>query len=244
MPEAGNLPQAILRQARRNPAGLVLADADSAMSWRGFWLKATAMALLLRRECAREERVGLFLPASIAATLVWLAVLLAGKTPVMLNWTTGPANLRHCVQLAGLQTILSAHRLLDRLADQGFDEMSDLGARLLCLEDAAKGLSLPLKVSALVRSRLALLGIESLVLPSRMPESAAILFTSGSESAPKGMPLSHENILANCRDIAQVLVITSHDRMLAMLPPFHSLGLTVNMVLPLCFGLQIGRAHV
>lgn len=239
VPEAGNLPQAILRQARRNPAGLVLADADSAMSWRSFWLKATAMALLLRRECAREERVGLLLPASTAATLVWLAALLAGKTPVMLNWTTGPANLRHCVRLAGLQTILSAHRLLSRLADQGFDEMSDLGARLLCLEDAAKGLSLPLKVSAFVRSRLALLGIESLVLPSRMPESAAILFTSGSESAPKGVPLSHENILANCRDIAQVLVITSHDRMLAMLPPFHSLGLTVNMVLPLCFGLPV-----
>ena len=83
------------------------------------------------------------------------------------------------------------------------------------------------------------LGWERAAMPGRMAETAAVLFTSGSETAPKGVPLSHANILANCRDIAAVLSVTGQDRMLGMLPPFHSLGLTGNIALPLCFGLPV-----
>ena len=237
VPDAPNLPLAILRQAQKRPTGLILTDAQATLSWRDFWLKAVALALLLRRRCP-ESRIGLLLPASTAASLCWLAALLAGKTPVLLNWTTGPANFAHCVRLVEVKTILTSRRLLDRLKEQGFDQgpATEAGASFFCLEEAA-GMPLTLKVSALLRSRLALAGWEGLAVPAAIPETAAILFTSGSESAPKGVPLSHENILSNCRDITEIAAFTSHDRMLAMLPPFHSLGLTVNLVLPLCFGL-------
>ena len=237
VPDAPNLPLAILRQARQHPTALILTDAQATLNWQDFWLKAVALSLLLRRQCP-ESRVGLLLPASTAASLCWLAVLLAGKTPVLLNWTTGPANFAHCVRLVEVKTILTARRLLDRLKAQGFDPDAarEAGATFFCLEEAA-GMPLTLKVSAFLRSRLALAGWERLAVPSAIPETAAILFTSGSESAPKGVPLSHENILTNCRDITEIAAFTSRDRMLAMLPPFHSLGLTVNLVLPLCFGL-------
>ena len=241
VPPADNLPQAILRQARKAPQSLILSDAQSAMSWREFWIKVRALALLLRRRLPEVERIGVMLPASSAATLSWLAVLMAGKTPVMLNWTAGAANFAHCVRLTGLSAVLTARALLDRLEDQGFEpeKAAPEDVRWLFLEDEIRTMPLALKLAAFVSSRLALRGGEKLIMPRRMSETAAILFTSGSETAPKGVPLTHANILANCRDIAKVAALTSHDRMLAMLPPFHSLGLTITMVLPLCFGMSV-----
>ena len=85
----------------------------------------------------------------------------------------------------------------------------------------------------------ALIGLVLWVTGPRTAFPAAILFTSGSSAAPKGVPLSHDNILANCRDVAAILALDSHDAMLAMLPPFHTLGLTGNIVLPLCFGVPV-----
>lgn len=81
--------------------------------------------------------------------------------------------------------------------------------------------------------------LEGCAVPRKLSRPAAILFTSGSSAAPKGVPLSHDNILANCRDVAAILALDSHDAMLAMLPPFHTLGLTGNIVLPLCFGVPV-----
>jgi len=179
------------------------------------------------------------LPASRAATLAWLALLLAGKTPVMLNWTTGAANFRHCIELAGIRTVLTSRHLLQRIEELGFDAgaAAMAGADWFCLEDVAQYMGLHLKMEALIRSRLTLWGWERAGLLAQPPEIAVLLFTSGSEAAPKGVPLSHANIMSNCRDIASMLSLSSHDCMLGMLPPFHSLGLTGNVALPLCFGL-------
>ena len=154
----------------------------------------------------------------------------------MCNWTVGAANFSHGLEAAGVRRVFTSSRLLDRLAGQGFPvrEYADVW---VALEDA-KRLPFPAKLGAFLKSRL--LGIPGLgeaVIPRRVPETAAILFTSGSEALPKAVPLTHANILANCRDIAAVLKITSHDSMLSMLPPFHSLGLTGNIALPLAFGL-------
>ncbi|MFQ9491776.1 MAG: AMP-binding protein [Bilophila wadsworthia] len=192
--------------------------------------------VLHQGKSGERERVGIMLPASAAAVLAWLGALMAGKTPVMCNWTSGAANFSHGLEAAGVRRVFTSSRLLDRLSGQGFPvgEHADVW---VALEDA-KRLSLPAKLGAFLKSRL--LGIPCLgeaVIPRRVPETAAILFTSGSEALPKAVPLTHMNILANCRDIAAVLKITSHDSMLSMLPPFHSLGLTGNIALPLAFGL-------
>lgn len=230
----------MLRQLRRAPSRPLLADNGRILTARAFWIRAVALSLHLRRRLGSGQRVGIMLPASSAACVAWLAVLLAGQTPVMLNWTTGPRNLGHCLRLAGVRHILSARALLDRLEGSGLREAAgEAGAAWLPLEDTAASLSPCLRLEAACRALLSLAGIEGCAVPRKLSRPAAILFTSGSSAAPKGVPLSHDNILANCRDVAAILALDSHDAMLAMLPPFHTLGLTGNIVLPLCFGVPV-----
>lgn len=240
LPDAPNLPLVMLRQLRRAPSRPLLADNGRILTARAFWIRAVALSLHLRRRLGSGQRVGIMLPASSAACVAWLAVLLAGQTPVMLNWTTGPRNLGHCLRLAGVRHILSARALLDRLEGSGLREAAgEAGAAWLPLEDTAASLSPCLRLEAACRALLSLAGIEGCAVPRKLSRPAAILFTSGSSAAPKGVPLSHDNILANCRDVAAILALDSHDAMLAMLPPFHTLGLTGNIVLPLCFGVPV-----
>ncbi|WP_302555995.1 MFS transporter [uncultured Desulfovibrio sp.] len=240
LPDAPHLPLVMLRQARRAPSRPLLADNGRILTARAFWIRAVALSLYLRRRPGGGQRVGIMLPASSAACVAWLAVLLAGQTPVMLNWTTGPRNLCHCLRLAGVRHILTARALLDRLEGSGLREAAgEAGAAWLPLEDAAASLSPCLRLEAACRTFLSLAGLEGCVVPRKPSPLAAILFTSGSSAAPKGVPLSHDNILSNCRDVAAILALDSHDAMLAMLPPFHTLGLTGNIVLPLCFGMPV-----
>ena len=240
LPDAPNLPLVMLRQLRRAPSRPLLADNGRILTARAFWIRAVALSLHLRRRLGSGQRVGIMLPASSAACVAWLAVLLAGQTPVMLNWTTGPRNLGHCLRLAGVRHILSARALLDRLEGSGLREAAEeAGAAWLPLEDTAASLSPCLRLEAACRALLSLAGFEGCAVPRKLSRPAAILFTSGSSAAPKGVPLSHDNILANCRDVAAILALDSHDAMLAMLPPFHTLGLTGNIVLPLCFGVPM-----
>lgn len=240
LPDAPHLPLVMLRQLRRAPSRPLLADNGRTLTARAFWIRAVALSLHLRRRLGSGQRVGIMLPASSAACVAWLAVLLAGQTPVMLNWTTGPRNLRHCLRLAGVGHILSARALLERLEGSGLREAAgEAGAAWLPLEDVAASLSPCLRLEAACRAFLSMAGVEGCAVPRKLSPLAAILFTSGSSAAPKGVPLSHDNILANCRDVAAILALDSHDAMLAMLPPFHTLGLTGNIVLPLCFGVPV-----
>lgn len=234
--EDATIPEIICRQIRRAPQRLAVADSSATLSGRDLLVKALALNTAVRRlgtGATTPATVGIMLPASPAAAVVWLAVLLAGKTPVMCNWTTGEQNFRHGLELTGTRCVLTSRRLLERLEKQGF-RADEVGAEWVALEDLAAGLSFGVKLGAFIMSRL-----PGRIITRRVPETAAILFTSGSESLPKAVPLSHTNILTNCRDIAQVLSIHSGDRMLGMLPPFHSLGLTGNIVLPLVFGLPV-----
>lgn len=239
VPDGATIPDIVLRRLRRAPRRLIMADRAAHLDYRELMLKALALSAALRRlsaspdGSAHSRTIGIMLPATPAAAVTWLAVLLAGKTPVMCNWTTGEQNMRHGLELTGTTHVLTSRQLLSRLEAQGF-QAEATGASWVALEDAAAGLSLRDKLAAAVLCRL-----PGLISTRRVPETAAILFTSGSEARPKAVPLTHGNILANCRDIAAVLSVRRGDRMLGMLPPFHSLGLTGNIVLPLVFGLPV-----
>ncbi len=227
------IPEAFLAAARRSPDRVIVAD--QAAGVRTYRDLVTAV-LVLRRELAalRGERLGIMLPASVGAAAAYLSALFAGKTPVMLNWTVGPRNMLHGVELAGVQRVVTARALVEQLAKRGID-LSAIADRFVYLEDVARAVPRRRKLAAALRARLGWGALDA----ARVSPTAAILFTSGSESLPKAVPLTHGNILADCRDVCAHVTLSRAERMIGMLPPFHSFGLTVTTILPLCAGVPV-----
>ena len=152
--------------------------------------------------------VGIMLPASVGAGTFYLACLFAGKTPVMVNWTTGPRNIEHALDVLGVQKVITARALLAKLATLGIP-LDALGDRLLPVEDSPRSnhdgheapRARPLRTSSWAELKRV-----------RPPDEAVVLFTSGSESLPKAVPLTHGNILTNIRDVMRMVEVRDSDR--------------------------------
>ena len=228
---APTITEAFLARLKENPEKVIVADRISGeKSYRQI---ATAIFALLPTLAKLEgERIGIMLPASVSATIVYLATLFAGKTPVLFNWTTGIANMEHGLKETGVNHIISARPLYTRLLQQGI-ELDSLETHWLHVDEVAQDLSMKQKIAALVKTYTAV----GTLARARVPEIAAILFTSGSESRPKAVPLSQTNLITNLRDFTSLVPLAGDSRLLGMLPPFHSLGLVGTMVMPLCLGL-------
>jgi len=221
-----------LTAAGRTPDRVIVADqTGGAKTYRELILGI--LALLPAVRALPGERLGIMLPASVAACVAYLTALFAGRTPVMLNWTVGRRNMLHGLEVTGARCILTAKPLAARLRQGGMD-LAGLEERFVYLEDLAAGISLGAKLRALFASRF---NWDALRKAAISP-TAAILFTSGSESLPKAVPLSHANILADLRETLPMVKLLRSDRILAMLPPFHSFGLTGNLAAALTAGLR------
>jgi acyl-CoA synthetase (AMP-forming)/AMP-acid ligase II/1-acyl-sn-glycerol-3-phosphate acyltransferase/acyl carrier protein len=228
---ADTVPAAIVRRLLEEPSLPAVADSVSGVLTRK---RALIGALLLARQY-RElpgKHVAVLLPASVAADLVFLALHMAGKIPVMLNWTTGPANLAHAVRVTDVQHVVTSRKLIDRLG------VEVAGAEYVYLEDGKQRIGRMQQLVALLRVTCCGRSILRGLPPVNPDDPAVFLFTSGSESVPKTVPLSHRNLLTNIADGLEVLDAHASDSLLGFLPPFHSFGLTGNLVLPLVAGLR------
>ena len=220
-----------IRQARKNPDQVILSDQVSGdRTWRQI---ITAIYLLVPEiKKLPGQRVGIMLPASVVAAISYLSVMFSGKEPVMVNWTSGELNIRHGLDITGVDRVITSSALLTRLKKQGIE--IDLAGREICIEDLTYGISRLARIFALIRSRLSWHMLER----AEVAENAVILFTSGSEARPKAVPLTHKNFLSNIKDVAAVLSLSSRDSLAGILPVFHSLGLAGTVILPLCMGLK------
>ncbi len=231
-PSGRTVTEAFLYQARRRPDQVIVADqTGGAKTFRD--LVTAILALRPHIERLPGERVGILLPASVGADIVYLASLFAGKTPVMVNWTAGARNTLHGLDVAEVRRVLTSRVFVGRLESLGTD-LAALKDRLVCLEDVGRAISRPARLWAWLRARTTWASLAG----ARVPETAVVLFTSGSETLPKVVPLSHTNVLTNLGDIATIVALRESDRLLGMLPPFHSFGLTVNMLAPLTVGIR------
>lgn len=222
--------EAFVGRAQRSAKELAVTDQLSgALTYRRLLVGAELMARRFRK--LEGEWVGLMLPASVAADVAFLGLHLAGKIPVILNWTTGPAGLNHAVKTLGVKHVVTSHRFVDRLG------IGIEGAEYAYLEDVRGGIGTTEKLSTLITASL----MPRRFLPPQtdIDRPAAVLFTSGSESHPKAVPLSHRNLLMNVREGIEVLGFKRSDSLLGFLPPFHSFGLTGNMLLCLLGGVRL-----
>jgi len=230
--EAATITEMFLGQARRAPGRLIIADqARGARSYRDIVL--AVLVLKPELEKLEGERLGIMLPASVAAGVTFLAALFSGKTPVMVNWTLGARGVLQSLDLVGVRRILTARALVTRLQAQGSD-FSSLKDRFVYLEDLAKGIGAIARLKAFLKSRLSWRSLDG----ARASQTAVVLFTSGSEAAPKAVPLTHANMLENLRGVFQLLPLSENERLVGFPPPFHAFGITITMLPALCFGLR------
>jgi len=233
LPAAQTVAEAFLKIARKRPSRVLIADQLSgARTCRDIVLGVMALKDPIRR--LEGDHVGIMLPASVAADIVYLATVFAGKVPVMVNWTVGPRNLAHSLELVGVRHVLTSKKLVARLEAQGveFGEASD---KITPLEDIAGGLSTWTKLRCWLASRLSWKSLQQ----APVAPTAAVLFTSGSESLPKAVPLSHANLLSCLDGVIRAVNIRENDRLVGILPPFHSFGLSGCVLTALCLGAQV-----
>jgi len=194
------------------------------------------------RKLSPEQNIGLLLPTSAAGVLTNMATLLCGKTVVNLNFTASQESLAAAVKDAEIKTVYTSKRFLKKLNKKGID-LSLLLAQVgvIYMEELKEGISKAemlrtwLTVKLLPASWLQRLYCEA----HDADQTAAILFSSGSEGAPKGVMLSHRNIMANLKQVSDVLNTEERDVVMASLPLFHAFGLTVTQFMPLIEGLPL-----
>jgi len=198
--------------------------------------RTLAASLLIAKWAASErpgeETIGLLLPPSIGGALANVGLTLAGRVPVNLNFTAGAEAMRSAIGQCGIRTILTSKALLEKTkleAAPGAVFLQDLLGQAGAFEKA--------RAAVLARCMPAR-WLTALYAPAgRTPDSlATIIFSSGSTGTPKGVMLSHYNLLANIRAMAQVFWINADDRIVGVLPFFHSFGFTVTIWLPLASG--------
>jgi len=224
--------QAFLTQAGRQPTAVIMADQTAGVkTYRD--VVTGIFALKPAIEALEGDRVGIMLPSTVAANVVYLATLFAGKTPVMVNWTAGRKNVLHSLDTVGVRRILTARALATQLESQGVG-LGEVADRYVFLEDIAARLSLRAKLAAALGSRFSWRSLWR----ANVSPTAVILFTSGSESVPKAVPLSHRNMLTNIHDAWERFTAEREDAIVAILPPFHSFGLTGTMMLSVCLGVR------
>lgn len=234
--EGITIPEAFLNICRKMGSLSAMADDVSGV----IHYKRCKKAVLVLAEAFRkmpEKHIALILPSSVGATLVIVALLCAGKVPVPLNWTLGPKYLEQMVSLAGVKRVISSWRFMEKVNFVDFGTLSD---QIELLEDIRSHLTLNMKMKGVFRSFLSPTRILK-KLPLNENDPCVLLFTSGSESTPKGVPLSHKNVLSTIRNCCWNLegIYRPKDVMYGILPQFHSFGFTNSTFTSLLCGMRV-----
>jgi acyl-[acyl-carrier-protein]-phospholipid O-acyltransferase/long-chain-fatty-acid--[acyl-carrier-protein] ligase len=228
------LPEAILEIVHQRPRRVVLQDATwQELTYSRLRLGSGLLAARWSKELGADVmRLGVLLPNVNAMPVTLLSLWLAGKTPAILNYSTGPAMMLTCARIAGLKHIISSKAFIERLKlDSG--PFTEVGIQFLYLEDIRAQISAGAKALAVAHN---FFNLQPSIFNLQPQDVAAILFTSGSEGVPKGVELTHRNLLANIRQMSAVTDLMDTDRFFNALPLFHSFGLTIALLFPLVRG--------
>lgn len=229
-----SLAAAFVRSARAHAKLPALADSAKAkLDYGGVLLRSLALGRALGRALGDEKNIGVFMPPTVPTAVVNVALALLGKVPVNLNYSASKDLIDQSIEQAGIKHVITATRVLEKFKFKPAGE-------LILLEELAKRVSAVDKAWALLVAKAAPLPLLKRLLPGirkvGLDDAATIIFTSGSTGDPKGVVLSHRNILSNVFQIENQIDLTPDESILGVLPFFHSFGFTVCLWTVLCLG--------
>jgi acyl-[acyl-carrier-protein]-phospholipid O-acyltransferase/long-chain-fatty-acid--[acyl-carrier-protein] ligase len=225
------LPYAFIKTARRHPFRVAMADANKRVRFGAALTRAVLLARKLEPEWAGQEMVGILLPPSLAGAVVNFAALMCGKVPVNLNYTLSSEGIASCARQCSIQTVITSKAFLERVK-------IDVPGKAILLEDVVATVGSGEKLRALLSAWL--LPASMLVRREVQPHDlATVIFSSGSTGDPKGVMLTHDNVVSNIAQLEQCIGFDRKDRVLGILPFFHSFGFTGTLMLPLTRGLGV-----
>jgi acyl-[acyl-carrier-protein]-phospholipid O-acyltransferase/long-chain-fatty-acid--[acyl-carrier-protein] ligase len=203
-----------------------------AISYRRMLVGARALGQQLVEIGAPGEAIGLMTPNAIGFGVAFLALSSAGRAPAMINFTAGPANILAGCRAAKVSTILTSRVFIRKAHLERLIAALEAEVSIVFLEDLRDRVTLSQKLAATLRFRQPLAQRKS-------EDVAAILFTSGSEGAPKGVALSSRNMLSNAAQASARIDFGRTDKLFNVLPVFHCFGLTIGFVLPMVYGVPV-----
>ena len=206
------------------------------LTYRQLFTRTFILGGVLREDTQAGEHVGVLMPNVTAGVVVFLALQYLDRIPAMLNYSTGLQVLLKACETASIRTVYTSRQFIENAALEALAEGLQQRVNLVYLEDLRDRIRLPDKLLGLLRSRFPRACYRSTANPE---DPATILFTSGSEGVPKGVVLSHRNLLANFAQARSRIGFTPSDIFFNCLPLFHSFGLNVGCLLPLLGGCKI-----
>jgi acyl-[acyl-carrier-protein]-phospholipid O-acyltransferase / long-chain-fatty-acid--[acyl-carrier-protein] ligase len=231
------LTRSFIKAARRHSRHFAMADGRTPkMTFGESLIKAVFLARRLRPLWRDQKMVGILLPPSIPGALVNWAALLLGKVPINLNYTSSNESLASCAKQCELKTVVTSRQFLEKVPVQPPGE-------LIYAEDLALNPGIVEKIAALLAAKLLPARLLEMFLgvsrPASLGDTATIVFSSGSTGEPKGVVLSHFNLASNVEQLEQVFHLHDGDRILGILPFFHSFGFTGTLCLPPLAGIGV-----
>ena len=228
------VPEALIEAAEIHGMSRVAVEdpVTGTLSYRKLLLGARILGEKLMPLAPEGRPIGLMLPNANGAAVTLIALMSAGRVPAMINFTAGVANVLAACKASQVDTIVTSRAFVEKGRLEPLIAGLSPTIKIVYLEDVRPTITLGDKLRGLWNAKK--------VLVERKPgDWAAILFTSGSEGTPKGVVLSHRNMLANAAQAAARIDFGRQDKVFNVLPVFHSFGLTVGLVLPLVSGVRI-----
>ncbi|MDD9269777.1 AMP-binding protein [Paenibacillus sp. GCM10023248] len=231
-----NLFNELLLAARQHGYGTIICEdvmADAALSYRKLLLSTYTIARRLEQELSGQKRAAVLLPNAAAHAVTLFALFRLGITPAILNYSAGKQAMLDACETASATTIITSRAFVEKADLAGFIEGAGSLHTIIYLEDMKTTIGFAHKWRGLLD------WIRKTEGPVGQDANEVVLFTSGSESKPKGVVLTHRNIYANIQQAKVAIAFNASDVVLGAMPMFHSFGLTAGTMLPILSGMKV-----